>query len=113
MKRGLLMLSLILALPLSAPLAAAEELTPADFVDLTIARLELADVTWRDEERAPTDEEEDALFADLNTTEEGYYEYWGNHRQEVENYLAENPDLQELIDELSQRIEQHIERAEV
>jgi hypothetical protein len=103
---------LVVAL-LSAPMAAlAAEMTAAEYVDLTIERLKLARDSWRDEHRSPTEAEENALFADFDTTAEAYYNASPKLQQQVRDYLEDNALVTDAIEALSQEIEQLIEQSE-
>ena len=93
--------------------AAGAELTVMEYVELTISRLELAQTTWSEEGRSPTETEEAALFDELATDAETYYRFAGQHRQKIEDYLAANPELQQQIDSLSDAVGQLIEQSEV
>ncbi len=99
---------LLAALP-----AAGAELTVWEYVELTIARLELAQSTWAEEGRSPTAEEEAVLFDELSMEAASYYRFAARHRREIDDYLAANPKLQQKIDALSDAIGQLIEQSEV
>lgn len=104
----------VAALALLAGLPArAEELTVADYVDLTIARLELAQRTWSEEGRSPVETEEAALFEARSTTAQAYYRFAGKHPDEIAGYLEENMDKRDRIEALRQEIQRLIEQAEV
>lgn len=98
---------LLLACP-----TAADELDVADFVELTIARLEQAEETWSAEGRSPTQAEDDALFETYGTTSEYYYERASELRRQVEAYLEDHPELRRRIEALSESIREWIEEAE-
>jgi hypothetical protein len=91
----------------------AAELTVADYVDLTIARLELAQRTWSEEGRSPVETEEAALFEAKGTTSKVYFHFAGEHGKEIEGYLEENTQKRDRIRALSQEIQRLIEQAEV
>lgn len=91
----------------------AAELTVADYVDLTIARLELAQRTWSEEGRSPVETEEAALFEARGTTAKAYYGFAGEHGKAIESYLEENTDKRDRIEALSREIQRLIEQAEV
>lgn len=91
----------------------AAELTVADYVDLTIARLELAQRTWTEEGRSPVETEEAALFEARTTTAAAYYRFAGEHGKAIESYLEENTDKRDRIEALSREIQRLIEQAEV
>lgn len=100
--------TLLLALPVLGA-----ELTVADYVDITIARLELAETTWSEEDRSPTQAEEDDLFESYGTIAEVYYAFAAKHRREIEDYLEESSEQRELIEALSDAIRQRIDQREV
>ncbi|HEV8582572.1 MAG TPA: hypothetical protein VGX68_26190 [Thermoanaerobaculia bacterium] len=91
----------------------AAELTVADYVDLTIARLELAQRTWTEEGRSPVETEEAALFEARGTTAKAYYRFAGEHGKAIASYLEENTDKRDRIEALSREIQRLIEQAEV
>lgn len=92
--------------------AAADDLTVERYVDVTIARLELAETTWTEEDRSPTQAEEDELFEIFATTAEAYLAFPAKHREAIEDYLEANPDLRDAIQTLSDLISQRIEQGE-
>jgi HAMP domain-containing protein len=110
---GLALVAVAALVLLSGVPARAAELTVADYVDLTIARLELAQRTWSEEKRSPVETEEAALFEARGTTAGDYFRFAGRHGQEIEGYLEENTDKRDRIEALSQEIERLIEQAEV
>lgn len=87
-------------------------LSVADYVDLTIARLELAEAAWRDESRSPTQAEEDDLFELFATTSEVYMSFSSENERGIEAYLGEHPHRRAEIEALSQAIEQWIQASE-
>lgn len=99
---------LLLALP-----ALAEELTVASYVDLTIERLELAHHTWSAEGRSPVETEEAELCHPYGTDLDAYYAFAGEHRQEIEDYLAEHTAKRDTIDSLAADVAAVIEQQEV
>ena len=102
----------VLGLLLTFP-ALGAELTVADYVDLTIARLELTDTAWSEQGRSPTQAEEDDLFESWQTTAESYYGFAVKHQRKIEAHLEDNPQQRDLIQALSDAIQQRIEQAEV
>jgi hypothetical protein len=98
----------LLALP-----ALAAELTVATYVDLTIDRLALAYDTWSQEGRSPVETEEAAVCQLYETDLDAYYSFAGDHRQEIEDYLAEHDDKRAAIDSLAADIAAIIEHKEV
>ena len=89
--------SLLVACSLSALIMArgayGEDLTVARYIDLTVARLQLAFDTWQKEKRSPTMDEENALWLQYQTTAQEYYLYRSAHPDEVDGYLAAHPEL--------------------
>lgn len=106
-------LALVALLLLAGLPARAAELTVAEYVDLTIARLELARTTWSGEGRSPVETEEATLFETWGTTAVAYYRYSGNHSKEIEGFLEENTEKHNQIEALRDEIESLIEAAEV
>jgi hypothetical protein len=98
---------LLLTLP-----AAAEELTVASYVDLTIDRLELAYQTWSQEDRSPVETEEAEVCRLYGTDLDAYYAFAGDHRGAIEDFLAENPEKKDTIDSLAADIAAVIEQKE-
>jgi hypothetical protein len=93
--------------------ALAGELTVAQYVDLTIDRLELARTTWSEEGRSPVETEEAAVCQLYETTLSEYYGFAGEHRQEIEDYLAENTEKRDEIEALAAEIDSLIDQLEV
>jgi hypothetical protein len=106
-------LALVALLLLAGLPARAAELTVAEYVDLTISRLELARRTWSEEGRSPVETEEATLFESWGTTAGAYYRYGGDHAKEIEGFLEENTEKSSAIEALSREIERLIEQAEV
>ena len=98
---------LLLALP-----TAGAELTVAAYVDITIARLELAKTSWGEQGQSPGQAKEDELFERYGTTAESYYAFPAFNRREIDAYLDENEELKDAIESLSESIRQLIEQAE-
>ena len=105
------LLATLLLLP--APPAHAAELTVAEYVDLTIARLELSRNTWSVEGRSPVETEEAAVFESRGSTSRAYYRFAGEHGREIQSFLEEHMDKRDQIEALSREIESLIEQAEV
>jgi len=91
MKYGFPLVLALTVLSLIPLCAAAAEWGAAECVEVTIARLELAEKTWRESGRGPTEAEEKALFESYDTTAESYYQLAGEKRREIAGYLSENP----------------------
>lgn len=102
------LLVLLTALP-----AQATELTVADYIDLTIARLELARKTWSEDRRSPVETEEAPLFEARGTMAKAYFRFAGEHSQEIESHLEANPEQRDRIEALSREVRSLIEQAEV
>lgn len=106
-------LALVALLLLAGLPARAAELTVAEYVDLSISRLELARSTWSAEERSPVETEEATLFETRGTTAVAYYRFAGDHAKEIEGFLEDNADKRDRIEELRAEIESLIEASEV
>lgn len=104
---ALLATLLLLALP-----TLAEDLTVERYVDLTIDRLELARLTWTDEDRSPVETEEAAVCQLYQTDLDAYYSFAGEHLQQIKDYLDENTDKRDTIDSLAADIAAIIEQKE-
>lgn len=103
-------LTLVLLLAPIAPLVA--QMSVADYIELSIARLELARDTWSEEGRGPTEAEEGDLCTDHGTTAEAYYAFAGEMADEMDSFLDENSHLRDTIEALSAEIRSLIESAE-
>jgi hypothetical protein len=90
----------------------ADELTLAGYCAATVARLQLADDTWRAEHRAPVREEETTVLRRHGTEPAAYYAYTSAHREEIAAYLASHPMIRDEIDRLSRQVRARIEREE-
>lgn len=108
--RGIAVLTLLVALV--AHPATAEEMTVVPYVDLTIARLELIEESWQQDRLGPSRGEIEALAALYGTTNEQYLTYYARYRQEVDAYLAAQPELSAEIERLSTGINALVRRAE-
>lgn len=106
-------LALVALLLLAGLPARAAELTVAEYVDLSISRLELARTTWSTEGRSPVETEEATLFEVWGTTAAAYYRFGGDHAREIESFLEEDAEKRNRIEELRTEIESLIEAAEV
>jgi hypothetical protein len=107
--RAAVVVAALLLLPLAA---GAAELTVAGFVDLTIDRLELAHQTWSQEGRSPVETEEAEVCRLHQTDLATYYGFAGSHRQQIEDYLAENAEARATIESLTAAIDRLIEQKE-
>jgi hypothetical protein len=97
---------------LGTPAARAADLTIAAYIELSLARLQLAKDTWEREQQAPSVDAEEALYQQYGITVVAYYAFAGAHRQEIEGYLAAHPEVQVQIDSLSERLHELIEQTE-
>jgi hypothetical protein len=88
---------------------AEEALTVPRYCELTIERLRLAQSSWIRDGRPPQPQDEATLWQRYRTTAEAYLRFAGEHRADVERYLAARPDLQVEIDGLSRQIRIAIE----
>lgn len=104
-------LAALVLLPGSAAVAA--DLTVTDYIDLTIARLELARQTWSTERRSPVETEEAPLYEARGTTAKVYFRFAGENRTAIESFLEQNTDKRDRIEALSREIHRLIEQAEV
>lgn len=112
MRLTLACLTMLTALAFAAGTATAETpLTVASYVDLSIARLELAEESWQ-QGRPPSAEQEAALWQGSDTTVHEYLAFPGRNAGEVDAYLATRPDTRARIDQLSTHVADLIERAE-
>jgi len=109
---GTALATLAALLLLSVPVR-ADELTVASYVDLTIERLELAYDTWSQEGRSPVETEEAEVCQAYGTDLDAYYAFAGEHRREIEDYLADHDDERDTIDSLAADIAAVIEQEEV
>jgi len=90
----------------------ADEVTLAGYCAATVARLQLADDTWRAEHRAPVREEEAAVLRRHGTDPVAYYTFTSAHREEIAAYLAAHPTVRDEIDRLSRQVRTRIDREE-
>ena len=104
--------ALTTALFLAMTSVAVGQLSVVDYIELSIARLELARTNWNEEGRGLTEAEEAALFDSFGTTAETYYDYAGEMAEEIAAYLDDNPKLADLIESLSAEIRSLIESTE-
>lgn len=115
MRRSILALALLPAvfvLGAGLALAAADEAEVAAYLDLTIARLELARDTLQQQGRMLSgDEEKDFLLAH-GTTAKAYYAFAGENPDQIDAYLADHPAVAERIDALQTEIDALIEATE-
>lgn len=99
---------LLLTALLSLPAAWAAELGLRQYADLSVARLELSLTAWTTTGQPPVASAMAALFARFGVTEAEYLAYTSEHRQLIADYLANHPEAQARIDELSAAIAQAI-----
>lgn len=108
MKRTILARGALMALLIANGMVFAAELSIERYVELSIARLELAKESWTTTQQPPTAEAMAALFASYGLEETDYLAYGGANREAVEAYLAGHPDTRQRIDALSADIDQAI-----
>lgn len=109
MKRTTFAGGLLVALLLGHGLAVGEELTIDRYIELSIARLELAKQSWTTTQQPPAAEAVAALFAGYGVEETDYLAYTGANREAIDAYLEAHPDAQQRIDALSADIDQAIQ----
>lgn len=105
--RGLVALSLVGSL-LPGGTAAADDLTLEQYIDLSIARLELSRAAWSASQAPPTSEAMAELFAEYGIEEAAYLTYTSEHSEAIDAYLAAHPDDAQRIEALSANIDQAI-----
>jgi hypothetical protein len=86
----------------------AEELPVERYVELSIARLELAKASWTATHQPPTTEALASLLAQYGIEPTDYLAYGGANREAIDAYLVENPEIQQRINVLSADIDQAI-----
>jgi len=109
--RTILVVSALCVLGAAAAASAADEEQLASYCDLTVAHLVLVRDTLQ-QGRMLTAAEEHGFFGGRGTTPEAYYAFAGENRQELEDYLAANPETSDQIEALRQEIEALIAAAE-
>jgi len=108
MKRTTLAAGLFAAL-LSAHMAVqAEELSVERYIELSIARLELAKQSWTTTRQPPPVEAVATFFAGYGVEETDYLAFTGANHEAIDAYLAAHPDAKARIDALSADIDQAI-----
>lgn len=96
----------LLAVPAGTHGVPVQERSPVEnYLDATIARLELVRNSWADADRPPTAVEEARLLDDYGFSTQGYYRFAGKHREAIELYLESNPEIRDEIESLSQQIQ--------
>lgn len=108
MKRTTLGRGLVIALLLGNGMVLAQGLRAERYVELSIARLELAHESWAKTQQPPESEAMAALFAGYGLEEADYLAYGGTNRREIDSYLAAHPQVKQRIDALSADIGQAI-----
>ena len=91
----------LLALLLGNGMVLAEDLRIEHYVELSIARLELAKESWTATQHPPTPEAMAALFAGYGIEESDYLAYGGTNRKSIAAYLAAHPQAKQRIEALS------------
>ena len=109
MKRTILTGGALVALLIANGMAVAEGLTVERYVELSIARLELAKQSWTTEQQPPSVDALAALFAGYGIEETDYLAYTGPNREAIDAYLAAHPDAVQRIDALGADIDQAIQ----
>ena len=100
-----------LLIPLAA-VAGNAELDVERYIELTIARLELVEASWRETGEPPPQSEIEELYPAHGTDQETYLCFAGEKKEEIDAYLEEHPELQATIESLSASIRSQIEQAE-
>ncbi len=90
-------------LTLTNPLS-ADGFTAATYMDLSVARLQLAKESWQRDRRSPSLEAAESLWARHGTTEAEFLAFPGEQREAVEAYLRAHPDKRAIIEALSAEI---------
>lgn len=104
---GMLMLLLI-----GNGMVLAEGLSVERYVELSIARLELAKEHWTAIQQPPTPEAMATLFAGYGIEESDYLAYGGTNREAVDAYFIAHPAAKQRIEALSAHISQAIAEKE-
>lgn len=92
--------------------SARAEITVAEYLELSIERLEMALATWAGENRPPEADEESALCETYGISSEEYHAFSGAHQEQIVAYLEDNPELAETIQSLSDQITGIIEQSQ-
>jgi hypothetical protein len=87
----------------------AEALTVDRYIELSIARLELARQSWTATQQPPSADDVASLFAGYGVEETDYLAYPGAHRDAIAAYLDAYPEARQRIDRLSADIDQAIQ----
>lgn len=108
MKRTIISRGVMMALIFAIGTALAETLSVDRYIELSIARLELAKESWTSSQQPPAAEATAALFSSYGIEETDYIAYAGSNRETIDAYLAAHPDTKLRIDALSAEITQAI-----
>lgn len=108
MKHQLRVFLVAATLLLSAAAPSRAELDVPAYIELTIARLELVEASWRDRDEPPSEEELDELYSAHGTDREAYFCFSGEKSREIRAYLEEHPEHRSSIDELAAAIRRKI-----
>lgn len=108
MKRTILSCGVLMALLTANGMAFAGDLSIERYIELSIARLELAKESWTTTQQPPTTEATTVLFSSYGIEETDYLSYAGANRETIDAYLADHPDAKQRIDALSADIDQAI-----
>jgi hypothetical protein len=91
-------------------LATPADLSVAKFCELSVARLQLAEKSWRTADRPPSSDEEEALLQSFGTTKKDFLTFSSARAQEVAQYLDGNPAMKAEINRLSGQISEIIQK---
>jgi hypothetical protein len=87
-------------------------LTVSEYVALSIERLELAKEVLERESRVLSEPEVGSLCLKYGTTTREYLTYAGRYKQEIDEYLANNPELAVRISNLSEAMRSQVSVSE-
>ena len=104
MKRTILASGVLMALLMVTGMVLAEDLSIDRYIELSIARLEMAKASWTTSQLPPSEEASAALFSSYGIEEVDFVAYAGGNREAIDAYLAAHPDLKLRIDTLSAEI---------
>lgn len=90
----------------------AQELTPAAYVEISLARLQMVRDDLTRDSRMPTRLEEGLLWQRYGTTAEAFYAYRSLNPAAVNDYLAAHPELAAQIEQLSTEIHSQADKLE-
>ena len=102
---------IVLLASMTALFATASSLAALDvegYVELTIARLELIEESWREKDQPPSNEELEALYEEHGTDRETYFCFSGEKKRAIDAYLEKHPEQRETVETLAAAIRQRI-----